>query len=470
LEQAKVVISTGCERDYSTRNLGPCRQIRLLTPSLYSDEYIDRRHLMTVALRFDPWTLRSRNGATTALHGKPIISLPPRMIEPELDELQSRASRRTRVWELSNHVHCSIVGTCLSTGELRQVLSKAGMAVDGASDHDLHGQGVLLANLRDGRGKLLHKALDKRHRLAIGRFEKAKTIDAVRALWRDAVKQGDIPGGYWAALTHPAANDALIREIFGEVHMLSHLVGAANRADIRRLSELEAENAALREKLIRQQDHLRDGITARDARIRELSNLLASRIADQAAQREDGASDEATLSALIASLEQRLRSETNRRAAVEERLARANDELSREREQRGALQRRERALSEELEAFEAGFELATEDGPPAAPSSLAGLTLLYVGGRTDKLGHLRASSERLGARFLHHDGGVDDRSGLLGGLVSRADVVMFPVDCVSHAAVGTVKRLCRQMSKPFVPLRSTGMGSFVAALSRTTRP
>jgi HAD superfamily hydrolase (TIGR01549 family) len=28
-----------------------------------------------------------------------------------------------------------------------------------------------------------------------------------------------------------------------EVHMLSHLVGAANRADIRRLSQLEAENA-----------------------------------------------------------------------------------------------------------------------------------------------------------------------------------------------------------------------------------
>ncbi|HEY6718013.1 MAG TPA: hypothetical protein VI232_16855 [Reyranella sp.] len=177
------------------------------------------------------------------------------------------------------------------------------MAVDGASDHDLHSQGVLLANLRDGRGKLLHKALDKRHRLVIGRFEKAETIDKVRGLWRDAVKQGDIPGAYWAALTHPATNDALIREIFGEVHMLSHLVGAANRADIRRLSELEAENAALREKLLRQQDHLRDGITARDARIRELGSLLASRIADQ--QREDGAADEAALSALIANLEQR---------------------------------------------------------------------------------------------------------------------------------------------------------------------
>jgi hypothetical protein len=425
---------------------------------------------MTATLRLDPWTLHLRDGAAVALRGRPLGALPPRMMEPELTEQLSRVRRRTKIWELSNHLHCSIVGTCLSTVELRQVLSKAGMAVDGASDHDLHGQGVLLANLRDGRGKLLHKALDKRHRLVIGRFEKAKTIDEVRTLWRDAVRRGDIPGAYWAALTHPATNDGLIRETFGEVHMLSHLVGAANRADIRRLSELEAENAALREKLIRQQDHLRDGITARDSRIRELGTLLAGRIADQAVRPHDSASEEAALSELIASLERRLRSEINRRAAVEERLARASAELGHEREQRHALQRRERALSQELEAFEAAFGPEMEGGQAAQPSSLAGLTLLYVGGRTDKLGHLRASSERLGARFLHHDGGVDDRSGLLGGLVSRADVVMFPVDCVSHEAVGTVKRLCRQMSKLFVPLRSTGMGSFVAALSRTTLP
>ena len=337
------------------------------------------------------------------------------------------------------------------------------MAADGASDHDLHGQGVLLANLRDGRGKLLHKALDKRHRLVIGRFEKAKTIDEVRALWRHAVKQGDIPGGYWAALTHPATNDALIREIFGEVHMLSHLVGAANRADIRRLERARGGECGLARKA-----PAPAGPSARRHHRARRQDPRAEQPARQpdrrpGRQQDDGAADEAALSALIASLEQRLRSETNRRAAVEERLARATDELGREREQRGALERRERALSEELEAVEAGFGPETEDGRPAAPSSLAGPRCSMSAAAPTGSAICARSSERLGARFLHHDGGVDDRSGLLGGLVSRADVVMFPVDCVSHEAVGTVKRLCRQMSKPFVPLRSTGMGSFVAA-------
>src|SRR5262245_4529740 len=219
---------------------------------------------MTATLRLDPWTLRPKSGPGESLPHTMIDSLPPRMIDPSTPA--QRASRRTRIWELSSHLHCSIVGTCLSTRELRQVLAKADM-MEGETEHDLHGQGVRLASLRDSRGKLLHKALDKRHRTLIGRFAPAATVADVRALWRAAVAQGEIPGAYWAALTHPAADNALVREIFGEVHMLSHLVGAANRADIRRLSELEADNGRLREKLARQQEHLHHDITTRDGRI-----------------------------------------------------------------------------------------------------------------------------------------------------------------------------------------------------------
>ena len=63
--------------------------------------------------------------------------------------------------------------------------------------------------------------------------------------------------------------------------MLSHLVGAANRADIRRLKALETENAELREKLGRQQTRLQEDITSRDARIRDLNASLARRIAEE---------------------------------------------------------------------------------------------------------------------------------------------------------------------------------------------
>jgi hypothetical protein len=55
---------------------------------------------------------------------------------------------------------------------------------------------------------------------------------------------------------------------------------------------------------------------------------------------------------------------------------------------------------------------------------------------------------------------------MLQGMISRADAVLFPVDCVSHSAMLLVKRICRQSGKPIMPLRSAGVASFCTALSR----
>src|SRR5262249_2151776 len=167
-------------------------------------------------------------------------------------------TRRTRIWEIGRNLHCSIVGTCLSNAELRHILVKLSVTgAETASDHELHEKGVLIAGSRDGGAKFLQKALDRRHRVTLDRFAKAKDPDAGRALWTESVRSGAIPGAYWPLPTHPATTESLARQAFGEVHMLSHLVGAANRADIRRLRQLEEDNAALQAKVERQQQLLR---------------------------------------------------------------------------------------------------------------------------------------------------------------------------------------------------------------------
>src|SRR5262245_22100620 len=185
-------------------------------------------------------------------------------------------AKRPGICDLSGYLHCSVIGTCLSTTELRQILLKLDIeGADKASDHELHSKGVALAGKRSPAAKLLSKVLDRRHRLALNQFAKVADVASLRRLWNDALQRGDIPGAYWAVLTHPAANDELIRHVFGEVHMLSHLVGAANRADIRRLNQLEAEKAKLEKKVERQQAQLRDSITERDATIRSLTQTLS---------------------------------------------------------------------------------------------------------------------------------------------------------------------------------------------------
>jgi hypothetical protein len=428
---------------------------------------------MATLPRLNLTNLRFKPDAGGLARAIPFPAAAPILINRKQQPMLPPVTRRTRIWELSSHFHCSIVGTCLSTAELRQVLAKARPAADAATEHELHGLGVLVAGQHDAASKLLHKALDKRHALAIRQFDKAKTVEDLRGQWRDAVKRSEIPGAYWAVLTHPTASEALVREVFGEVHMLSHLVGAANRADIGRLSQLEAENAALREKAQRQQDLLREAIVSRDAKIRDLNALLARRIADAqaAAPASDGTSEHATLAHLIGDRERRLSAETNRRAYLERRVERLVEELREARSRIDGAEQGERALREELEAIEAGLAPAIPDhtanqNDAATTPTLAGVALLYVGGRVGSLPRLREVATELGAELLHHDGGVEDRSGMLAGLVNRADVVMFPVDCVSHEAVGLVKRLCRQADKPYLALRSTGIGSFVAALGR----
>ena len=182
--------------------------------------------------------------------------------------------RRERLWELSSHLHCSIIGTCLTTTELRQFFVKLkDPLAKSASDHDVHSLAVRGAGRRDLPGKLLNKMLDKRHEAHVRRFAKAGTVEDVRALWRACLGKGEVPGAYWAVLTHPLTDQALIREAFGDVHMLSHLVGMSNRADIARLRDLERELGDSHEKIARQEARLKQNGDERAALRSELERL-----------------------------------------------------------------------------------------------------------------------------------------------------------------------------------------------------
>lgn len=377
---------------------------------------------------------------------------------------------RRRIWELNGNFHCSIIGTCLTTAELRHILVK--IDLPGASketDHQLHGRAVLLAGQRDSAAKLLQKALDRRHRSSIHQFSKARNAEELRTLWDGAVQRTEIPGAYWAVLTHPHTTEDLARHVFGEVHMLSHLVGAANRADIRRLRELEAENAELHETVARQQKHLRDVVVARNATVAILNDMLGKAIAarHQATTAEPvGEAEQASADHLIADLQRRLASEATNRERTDRRLLAVTSERDSERKQRRALERREQELHREVEAAERSLaDLFSTTGAGDEPlGQLSGATLLYVGGREHHIPQLRKLAERWNATLLHHDGGINDRSGLLEAQVARADLTLFPVNCVSHNAVAIVKRVSRSIGKSYIALRGSGLTSFAAAL------
>ena len=112
-----------------------------------------------------------------------------------------------------------------------------------------------------------------------------------------------------------------------------------------------------------------------------------------------------------------------------------------------------------------GAPLQADEAAAFDGLDLHGLTVLYVGGRANQAPQLKGLVESTKGRFLHHDGGIEHNPALLPGLVSRADIAVFPVDCVSHDAAAAVKRACRQLGKQYLPLRTSSLACLLSGLS-----
>ena len=83
--------------------------------------------------------------------------------------------------------------------------------------------------------------------------------------------------------------------------------------------------------------------------------------------------------------------------------------------------------------------------------------------------HYRELVQRHGGQFLHHQGGQEGGKKQLPDVVARADVVLCPVDCISHEATLVAKGVCKRATKPFVPLRSSGLSSLQTGLQAWAR-
>jgi hypothetical protein len=92
---------------------------------------------------------RGSMGAAFNNNGTAILRAPnpPRYVSVRLFDLEPAPPvlnplplRRTRLWELHSSLQCSILGTCITTGELRQVMGRIGfLGLDKSSGHRVIG-------------------------------------------------------------------------------------------------------------------------------------------------------------------------------------------------------------------------------------------------------------------------------------------------------------------------------------------
>jgi hypothetical protein len=390
-----------------------------------------------------------------------------------VNAMPANVKRRARLSEVDSHLHCSIIGTCLSTHELRKLVPKfTNLDRHAASDLEIHHTAVELAMEGGAGAKALHKLLDERYAVAIRRFEQAADDTVLLKLWDEALASGDIPPAYWALMTHPLVTISMRQKAFGDLHMLSHLVGAANRADIRRLVALEEENAALKEKIERQQSRLQQIGIERDASIAALTEQIARLQSNpMPADASILETEVQQLREWLAVADQRVALHTSRREAAEQRIQQEQDAdsaLRRSRDQALALLKLVQSECDALErATVDAADAANFTGPRRASLvGVQGKRIVYVGGRPHSNVALKRLVEAAGGELVVHDGGVEDRKGLLAAALPGADIVVFPVDCVDHDSMNTLKRICERHGIDYHPLRTASVASFVELIAR----
>jgi uncharacterized protein DUF2325 len=250
------------------------------------------------------------------------------------------------------------------------------------------------------------------------------------------------------------------------------LVGAANRADIRRLVALEEENAELHAKVERQQQRLRETALERDASARRVDNLniqiarLAARSPGSDSVEQHAEADR--LRDALAARDARLALQTSRCDAAEQRVAAEQENARLLRASLDDALALMRVIQDEANALERTMQAVndTSNAKRGALDLLEGKRIVYVGGRPGSNSALRRLVEVAGGEMTVHDGGIEDRKGLIAAALPNADMVVFPVDCIDNDSMNMLKRVCERSQVAYYPLRTASVASFVELIAR----
>jgi Uncharacterized protein conserved in bacteria (DUF2325) len=362
-------------------------------------------------------------------------------------------SRRRRLWELGSHAHCPVVGVCVPLERVR-VLAKKLLVLQGdEDDYTLHCSLVTAAARRNAVAEALQKDLEQRFVIDVRNAAQAKCRDSLMTWWRNRAAQGEIAGALWATLTHARCDEWLEMRVLGQVHMLQHQVGAAQRVDLLRHRELAAEHQAL----VRDYAEVQRRVTAWSLeRAREQQAWDQERMQLRAAQ--------IGLQTQLAQAQEQLQHWQAARPDLPEREA-LRERLAEQTERNHALQRDLSRLGARGTVV-AEVPAAVEAAPAAEPVRLEHRVILCVGGRGGSVPQYRQAVEGCGAQFLHHDGGSEHKPAQLEPQLAAADLVICQTGCISHDAYWRVKDHCKRHGKRCVFVETPSRSAFERALAQ----
>lgn len=397
---------------------------------------------------------------------------PVQMGPSSLEHKDSDRPHRLKLWEVEYFFKCPVVGTCLTLLEQQQILKKAGISFKHRRPFEIH---EILVSGSEKEGRLSEKMDKLLSRKFSPEIEPLMNLDekAFMARWEACFHTGEYAGVFWAAATRPDLSIQARRQIFGTIHMAMH-ANAGKDATLRRRLAYERDRA---EKMIlkaKEAHRFRKSLQKECVALQTARTGLADRLADSEKEQKrlkreleevkGGHSryrlerENAELNAVLKHLSREMRGKEKQIAGLREENSRLCSEIDR---QRGLSRRFQKEARDLVKAV---FTQSRCDA--SCPSfDLCKRRVLIVGGLTKMETFYRQMIEDSGGIFEYHDGYMKSGMKKLESRLRRADIVLCPVSCNSHAACSLVKSLGKKHNKPVRILASSSLSAMAQALS-----
>lgn len=393
-------------------------------------------------------------------------------VEQASQRLLKHGSKRKRIWELSRDAHCPVIGVCIPLSVLRKIIAKATSGEAIADDYEIHVGAITECAQRNRLSELIQTDLDKRYAASIVLFRSAKSPHAVRTLWLKCISRGDVAGAFWAGLTHSQCDSLLQEAMLRDMHMLQHQAGACVRADMHHYKQVMEENAILSRELGKIQERSTRMMQEKTQEIEKLNEQLMQ-------QRAENINKESVLAFLREDMQKLIAA--NQHVKTHQRL---QDKVAHMRAHQQNLEEKIHLLrvqltqaQEELTCKNAAFQVVEQELSTAKTSTqnktihsfpitlyLDKKNVLCVGGRSSSVPTYRNLIEKVGGRFAHHDGGIEDNQNLLEASLIAADLVICQTACISHNAYWRVKEFCKRTGKRCVFVENPSASSLARSL------
>ena len=383
----------------------------------------------------------------------------------------TRSHLPLKFWEVAIFFKCPLVGACLTLGEQKQLLKKSGYNAKNKSPFEIHE--ILVASGRDENrlsrrvDNLLSRKFKKQ---AAGLLELDK--ERFMARFYAAFKEGNYLDVLWAAAVNPRLPYDSRQEIFGEIHMAMHFSGEQVMKQKRRAKTAENALADLRSRL-KQAGQARRELQKQNQALAKANQELAARISlienenarlgagtrNDAPRNKDAGMEQQTavLQKSLDAMTEKSAAQNRQLSLTEQENLRLSTELAR---QEKLTQRFQKETGEILEEI-----FSMNSCSAACPSfDLCKKRILMVGGITKMESLYRELIEKGGGIFEYHDGYMKKGVKPLESRLKRADMVICPVNCNSHAACSIVKNLAKKHNKSVHMLASSSLSSVSRAI------